>query len=749
MTYLDFDLLIERTPDHYRARVVNAPAGQATVDFSLPFSPQEIADFLVLFGSARQDGRHLKSAPAKRALKADTAKNFGSRLFEAVFAGKVQECWRRSLDEAGRQEKGLRLRLRLAEVPELAELSWEYLYDISLKRFCALSAETPILRYLDLLQLIEPLAVQPPLKILVMISSPINHPQLDVEREWHQLNKALRDLKRRRLVSLERMDEATLPVLQQRLRQEQFHIFHFIGHGGFDAAKNDGMLIFEDEDERGRPVSGQDLGMLLRDHKPLRLAILNACEGARSSRADPFAGTAQSLVQQGIPAVIAMQFEVSDEAALTFAHQFYSALADQYPVDAAVAEARKAISGQGDNNMEWGTPVLYMRAPDGHIFDVERKQNEETSSGFFSTPKGKKIALAGRVLSAVIMLAVPFYLHNQRPAQPIELRLAATDLKLDLSYQEPGGIQNSGVTMLEGKTLDTRSVQAYAFKPFAFKAKLENAETTSLYQVDAHGNDQADVTLSAVKGLFSVVSLRYRGFTQLTITGSKLAPAFQFQPDSETDSTWGVFAEISLPDTFQIETAACAVYPLSAPENSQLATDLSDKKFVTTLSSFNLNLANRQDQLKLRFANENIANQNLFTELDIHDLQAVRFDPEKRDDVPALLDGAYKFRTADDTTSHGIPGQSTLSFKADSLRLIGLKVRGDTLSAKAAGSFTSFKICQLGNCAEAIPSQMQKILNWKYGYFLAGIYFLLFIRIALGARAYRFLTDLVQRSPDK
>ena len=135
------------------------------------------------------------------------------------------------------------------------------------------------------------------------------------------------------------------------------------------------MLILEGSKRRGRPVSGQDLGTLLRDHRPMRLAVLNACEGARTSSTDPFAGTAQSLIQQGVPAVIAMQFEITDEAAITFANAFYGAVAGGYPVDAGLAE-RKAIFAQG-NSLEWGTPVLYMRAPDGRIFDVKQVSNEE------------------------------------------------------------------------------------------------------------------------------------------------------------------------------------------------------------------------------------------------------------------------------------------------------------------------------------------------------------------------------------
>ena len=104
--------------------------------------------------------------------------------------------------------------------------------------------------------------------------------------------------------------------------------------------------------------------------------LLNACEGARASLNDPFSGAAQSLVLKGIPAVIAMQFEVSDEAAIALASGFYAALADDYPVDAALTEARKAVFAAGCA-VEWGTPVLYLRAADGRIFDVKRTEAQK------------------------------------------------------------------------------------------------------------------------------------------------------------------------------------------------------------------------------------------------------------------------------------------------------------------------------------------------------------------------------------
>jgi hypothetical protein len=130
------------------------------------------------------------------------------------------------------------------------------------------------------------------------------------------------------------------------------------------------MLAMEDDRGQSRLVAGEDLGTLLQGHRSLRLAVLNSCGGARGDRSDPFSGTAQSLIQQGIPAVVAMQFEITDDAAITFSRVLYKAIADGYPLDAATTETRKAIYADG-NLTEWGTPALYSRASDARIFDIQ------------------------------------------------------------------------------------------------------------------------------------------------------------------------------------------------------------------------------------------------------------------------------------------------------------------------------------------------------------------------------------------
>ena len=166
---------------------------------------------------------------------------------------------------------------------------------------------------------------------------------------------------------LDRLPSPTLSELGTWLRRSETHVVHFVGHGDFDEGLREGVVYFQDETGRRSPVTASTLGPYLRDHDPLRMVVLNACRSARTDSVDPFGGMAQGLVQQDASAVVAMQFPISDKAAVKFTGEFYGALVDGLPVDQAVSSARKALlDGFRD---EWATPVLFLRAPDGNIFE--------------------------------------------------------------------------------------------------------------------------------------------------------------------------------------------------------------------------------------------------------------------------------------------------------------------------------------------------------------------------------------------
>jgi hypothetical protein len=428
ISYLDFEIKIEREGEEYAARVLRSPVGEASTRFTVPFSEDRLALLTLKLSRPRATTRSVT-----RSDEIGAARELGGKLFEAVFSGEVRARLRSGLDEASRQEQtGLRLKLRLQDAPELADLPWEFLFDPSLDRFLAQSNRTPIVRYVELPERIRPLAVDLPLQILVMISSPLDpsYPRLDIEREEGMLRRALQPLSQAGKVQIDWLEDATLANLQRRLRGARYHIFHFIGHGGFEEGTGEGVLVLQDDQGRGWKAGAHRFATLLHDHPSLRLAVLNACEGARNSRRDPFAGVATTLIRHGIPAVVAMQFEITDQAAITFAGEFYTALAENYPVDAAVAEARKAVYAQ-PNDVEWATPVLYTRAPDGVLFDVRSAlRPQERAAG--SVEVVRTPVTAGPVIPAPPSPAPP----RSGPPQPTSPSLGGRPETRARSWEE-------------------------------------------------------------------------------------------------------------------------------------------------------------------------------------------------------------------------------------------------------------------------------------------------------------------------
>ena len=361
IAYLNFDLLLDDLGDSYQVALLDSPAGQAHYSFTLPFSELELENFILKVGQNRGNVRSLHI----ETIDVSSIEKLGGALYNCILGGDIAERFRASQSIAQRQEKGLRIRLRLSGAPKLIHIPWELLFDDSNNNFISLSINTPIIRKLDLTTLPNIHQIKGALKVLVMISSPEDHVKLNVEGEWQRINTATQHLQNEGKIILTRIDPS-LTALQRQLRKDQHHVFHYIGHGGFNCAANDGVLIMEDKNKKGHAISGQYLGTILHDEKSLQLALLNSCNGSRTSVTDPFAGVGQSLLQKGIPAVIAMQFEITDEAAITFSHEFYSALVDGYPIDAAVAEARKIIYSQA-NPLEWATPVLYTTIEGGSL----------------------------------------------------------------------------------------------------------------------------------------------------------------------------------------------------------------------------------------------------------------------------------------------------------------------------------------------------------------------------------------------
>jgi WD40 repeat protein len=378
MQYVDFDLEIGPRTDtqgqEYPVAVVRSPAGEARAVMRFPFDEAALSAYHETIQTA------LGGSGQERRQAGQTVQDFGQRLFEALFAGDIRSCYDVSQREAGRKDdQGLRVKLRI-QAPELAALPWEFLYDARQGEYVCLSRQTPLVRYLELPQSAQPLPVKPPLRILCMIASPGDQAQLDIEREQGRIQEALSDLQGRGLVELTWLEGQTWRDLQRAMRGGPWHVFHFIGHGGFDPRSEEGVLALADEQGHTSLLTATQMGHLLADHRSLRLALLNACEGAQSSERDLFSSTAATLARRGIPAVVAMQYEITDRAAIEYTRAFYEAISDGMPVDAAVSEARKAITFSIANTLEWATPVLYLRSPDSALFEIAKEKRHKPAA---------------------------------------------------------------------------------------------------------------------------------------------------------------------------------------------------------------------------------------------------------------------------------------------------------------------------------------------------------------------------------
>ena len=353
----DFDLEIWGD----RARVLDpGRGGEAHAEVSLPISEEDLTD-------TRWAGRVCRDLRTSAAKPCDLPETIGRELFKAVFGDKIRVAWLQRLADAKQAGRNLRLRLHLL-APELWDLPWELLYDPG-DFFLATQTSTPVVRYVELADPVRPLRARLPIRVLAVAAHPREAGPLAIADEIEALKRSLKDLEDGGLLEIDLLEGATRSRLRRKLDEKVFHILHFIGHGTFDADRRAGALLLEGEAGESDAMSAQELSVLLGDHRELRLVVLNVCQGARRNVSDPFSGLAQGLIQRGLPAVVAMQCAISDEAAIVFSQTFYESLARREPIDRAITLARRAMFTDGFAT-EWAVPVLATRSARCQIFDL-------------------------------------------------------------------------------------------------------------------------------------------------------------------------------------------------------------------------------------------------------------------------------------------------------------------------------------------------------------------------------------------
>ena len=241
------------------------------------------------------------------------------------------------------------------------------------------------------------------------------------------------------------------------------HIIHFDGHGFFgrrcDYCRRpykklhvkrcetpscnkaflpedpQGYLLFESDNlevNQADYVSAQEFGRLLQDVSRdqnadygIRLVVASACKSGMALGSNSvFNGVAQQLIKQGIPAAIAMQYNISVKGAQTFSETFYQALSSKRSIASAMKSGQVAM---GQEPKQWYRPILYLRWRDnefGQLF------NPKSNDCFIPTSKEQSrwVSLLGQrsvtgLLTGTSISILVLILRLFGLMQPVELSI--------------------------------------------------------------------------------------------------------------------------------------------------------------------------------------------------------------------------------------------------------------------------------------------------------------------------------------
>jgi len=373
--YLDFEITIRKDEGDEFLVLAKSGKGKAQTRFANPFNEDKRKVIRSTLTAAA-----LRSATTQRKARMRSSatpevremKDFGSLLFKEAINGPVSDFYKKCAAQSDR------VRLRLTLDQSVDDLPWEFL--CANDDFIALSPDSPVVRYIEGTEPCSLVKVEYPLRVLVVIAKPFDEVPLDTDAEKNSITASLKPLTDQGLVQLDFIEGAnTWDQLITELRKNRTHILHFIGHGAFDEKNGEGILVMADSDCKTMLVDSERLRYLVKGRSRLALIVLNSCLGTLGDDGQPFSSVAAGLVKSGIPAVIAMQFEISDESARVIAETFYTSLALNMPVDAALTEARLKIFLSDKNNLEWATPILYMQVPDGQLFEFRGERPKTVS----------------------------------------------------------------------------------------------------------------------------------------------------------------------------------------------------------------------------------------------------------------------------------------------------------------------------------------------------------------------------------
>jgi hypothetical protein len=304
----------------------------------------------------------------------DTFEVLGQHLYATIFFGKVEDGFKEARQAAIDKSATLRVLLRFdTAADDLAQLPWELLFanddflaaENKLVLSRSLSSEKGMSK--------EKISQDPPLVVQFLVTVP------ETEAYRQQREKLIAALRqptkystsiRSEVLESWNQDEA-ISVLG---RPPYPQVVHIIGVCRRTRSPvREGMEIYLDDGAGPQWRSGEVLVNLfsrnwdLAPEYRVRLVVLHLCEPSPLDFEATFEGLAPALVRQGIPAVIAMQYPLSEQAEGRFVRKLYEGLAERKSIEEAVQGARYDLFTTFEEDRLFGSPVLYMQSVDSQL----------------------------------------------------------------------------------------------------------------------------------------------------------------------------------------------------------------------------------------------------------------------------------------------------------------------------------------------------------------------------------------------
>lgn len=340
-----FDLVIEKSGASYEVRVRSEGQDEPEARISARKVRGALRDRFASLIERIDQGVLTPGLQAQTELS-----SLGEWLFAMFFVGEVGEAWKSFVSS----KKKIRLRLTFRKAAELSKLPWEAL--CSRQGFLALHEDIAVVRSLERVSPCREVQFQSRVHLRFVEGPGSEDSPLTTDDEFAALEKAVAAKGRKCEIRVYRSRKSPAAAAADR-EIEPVHVLHFAGHGVFKAGGGAYSIVYG-RDGVARAQLSQDWATDLHRQKDLQLVVLNSCEGARHTPLSVSTSLAHAIVRTGVPAVVAMQFRISNDAAVAFTRGFYRALAESCDVAMAVTRARQEIRSESPE--EWLSPVLYL-----------------------------------------------------------------------------------------------------------------------------------------------------------------------------------------------------------------------------------------------------------------------------------------------------------------------------------------------------------------------------------------------------